>query len=122
MKIKRLKTYIIDAIIIGFISIFVMAILTDLFNLGYFKNILIVYFFVFNIYYLLCEYFWLKTLGKKVSKTRIILLNEDQNRFIQVLKRTLARLIPFDPISGLFNEEGIMWHDTLSNTKVIKND
>ena len=39
--------------------------------------------------------------------------------FLQVLKRTLSRIIPLDPISIFFDEDWIMWHDKLSKTKVI---
>lgn len=72
-------------------------------------------------YFVIFEYFFNRTIGKMIMKFRIDGLRKSKGigRFIQVLSRTLIRLIPFDPFSIFFNEEKIMWHDRVSKTKVI---
>ncbi|WP_430454172.1 hypothetical protein [Rhodopirellula europaea] len=39
--------------------------------------------------------------------------------FGKILGRSLARMIPFDPLSYLFGDKRLGWHDTLSGTRVI---
>ncbi|MBV5312002.1 MAG: RDD family protein [Prolixibacteraceae bacterium] len=72
-------------------------------------------------YFLFSEFFFEKTIGKVIFKFVITGYDENKGlkRFIQVLKRTLIRLIPLDPFSILLNEEFKTWHDLVSKTKVI---
>ncbi len=70
-------------------------------------------------YYLLCEtLFKGKTLGKLITKTRAINLDNSKMGFEDTLLRTLCRIIPFEAFSFLGNGPG--WHDKFSDTKVIK--
>jgi uncharacterized RDD family membrane protein YckC len=72
------------------------------------------------IYYLFVEFSFGTTPGKRLLGLQIIGLIKQNRaaRFVQVLKRTLMRLVPFEPFSILIGNEYIMWHDAMSNTKV----
>lgn len=78
--------------------------------------------FVILFYYTLTEYFFKgKTLGKLITKTRAVTLDNERLDFKTVLKRSLCRLIPFEQFSFLSeNDAGL--HDKLSKTKVIIDD
>lgn len=66
------------------------------------------------IYYFITEFIFRQTFGKCITNT--IVVGEKLNVMV-FLKRTLARLIPFEPYSFLFSKNK-GWHDTLSKTKV----
>lgn len=70
-------------------------------------------------YYLLLEYYANgKTLGKFITKTRVLTYEGEKPSFNQIVGRTLARLIPFDALSFL-GSGYTGWHDSLSKTMVI---
>jgi uncharacterized RDD family membrane protein YckC len=88
------------------------------------SNFRIVLFFLFAlspiIYYTFLEGITKgRTLGKLVTKTKVVRENGDAIGFKEAAIRSLCRLIPLDGISILF---GAPWHDQLSKTKVIKVD
>lgn len=68
-------------------------------------------------YYYFFEHFTGRTIGKYISKTMVVDINGNNPNKISILKRTLARIIPFEGISFFGNERG--WHDSLSKTYVI---
>lgn len=72
-------------------------------------------------YFIIFEFLFNRTIGKMIMKFRIdgLKTSKDMGKFIQVLGRTLMRLIPLDPFSIFFNEEKTMWHDSVSKTKVV---
>jgi uncharacterized RDD family membrane protein YckC len=59
-----------------------------------------------------------KTIGKFITKTKVVKLNGEKPESSDIISRTFCRLIPFDRVSFLFMKNGI--HDFLSKTKVIK--
>jgi uncharacterized RDD family membrane protein YckC len=70
-------------------------------------------------YYALFEYKTGQTLGKLITKTKVVTINGEDPNLLAILIRTLCRFIPFEEISFLIsNNSG--WHDKLSNTKVVK--
>ncbi len=73
------------------------------------------------VYFIIFEFLFNRTIGKMIMKFRIngLRTSKGMEKFIQVLGRTLMRLIPLDPFSIFFNEERIMWHDRVSKTKVV---
>lgn len=73
---------------------------------------------LFTVYYLAQEGLWGVTLGKLITGTRVIGEDGAAPRFRQILGRTLARLVPFEPFSFL---GGLPtgWHDRWSATKVV---
>ena len=70
-------------------------------------------------YYLLAEYKFQRTLGKVLTKTKVVSLTGDKPTLKQIIFRTLSRSIPFEYFSYLATVEGI--HDKLSKTRVVKN-
>ncbi|WP_196140179.1 RDD family protein [Aliikangiella sp. G2MR2-5] len=71
------------------------------------------------IYYLFFEGFFGFTPGKLVTGTRVVDLNGRKPKVATILGRTLCRFIPFEPLS-FFGSTRRGWHDSISNTYVIK--
>jgi uncharacterized RDD family membrane protein YckC len=69
-------------------------------------------------YYVFTEYKFQRTLGKVLTKTKVISLTGDKPTLKQVIFRSLSRSIPFEYFSYLVTVEGI--HDRLSKTRVVK--
>lgn len=72
----------------------------------------------FVAYLPLCEGLTQRSLGKLAMGTRVETASGGQPSFAAILGRNLARLIPFDWLSGL-SAEPIFWHDSASGTRVI---
>lgn len=71
-------------------------------------------------YYFLFEYFTQQTPGKMITKSRVVQLKQGSNYFmIQIMGRTMIRILPLDIVSYLFFRRGL--HDWISVTDV-KND
>ncbi len=69
-------------------------------------------------YYAIMEIKFQKTIGKFITKTKVVKMNGERPENSDIISRTFCRLIPFDRISFLFVKNGI--HDFLSKTKVVK--
>lgn len=72
----------------------------------------------FFVYFGFMETKYQKTLGKFITKTKVVMSDGSTPLFSDILIRTACRLIPFDRLSFLFTRRG--FHDKLSNTMVIK--
>jgi len=71
------------------------------------------------LYYFLFEYFTGQTIGKIITKSRVISASNDRtNFFIKIFGRTLMRFIVFDLFSYLFTYKG--FHDMISKTELVK--
>ena len=70
-------------------------------------------------YYLVFEGLFSRTIGKLVTGTVVVDESGFPPSFLQVLGRSLARLIPFDPLSFLGSSTR-GWHDSLSGTYVVR--
>lgn len=70
------------------------------------------------VYYLLTEGVFNQTLGKIITRTKVVTEDGLEPEFPQILKRTLCRIIPFDAFSFLTSETGM--HDRISKTLVVK--
>ena len=81
---------------------------------------LILIFGTFFAYHSIMEIKFQKTLGKFLTKTKVVKLNGVKPTNGDIFNRTFCRLIPFDRISFLFVKNGI--HDFLSKTKVVKDN
>jgi uncharacterized RDD family membrane protein YckC len=69
-------------------------------------------------YYIITEYFFQKTLGKLITKTKVISTKTfEKPTLLQIIGRTLSRSIPFEYFSFFASTEG--FHDKLSKTRVI---
>jgi uncharacterized RDD family membrane protein YckC len=70
------------------------------------------------VYYTLCEkLFKGYTLGKLITGTRAVNTDGSELSFKSSLLRSLSRLVPFEVLSGF---GGHPWHDSWTNTMVIK--
>ena len=78
----------------------------------------VIMFTTFIGYYAIMEIKFQKTIGKFVTKTRVVKMNGEKPENSDIISRTFCRLIPFDRVSFLFTKNGI--HDFLSKTKVVK--
>ena len=74
----------------------------------------------FFLYYVFMEYKFQKTIGKFLTKTKVVMNDGRKPELNEIIIRTAFRLIPFDQISYLFTKNG--FHDRLSNTTVIKDE
>lgn len=72
-------------------------------------------------YYTLMEGLLGLTVGKWLTGTRVVDEGGGAPTWRQAALRSLARLIPFEPFSLLFSEDGIArgWHDRLPRTRVV---
>ena len=78
-----------------------------------FTTLALNYFF----YYTICErYFNGQTLGKLITGTKAVRLDGSPLTFKDALLRSLSRIVPFEAFSGF----GIPWHDSWTDTTVIK--
>lgn len=74
----------------------------------------------FAIYYIPFEHKYQKTLGKIITKTKVVNLEGEKAVLGDIISRTFCRLIPFDRFSFFFTRNG--FHDAISKTKVIKDN
>jgi uncharacterized RDD family membrane protein YckC len=123
---KRFANFIIDriAFYIIFFSLSMLVamiigpeILDSMANINRFQDYLLTALFMF-VYYLLSESLMKgRTIGKLITKTRVV---DEYGRvpdFSVTLKRSACRFVPFDALSFL-GDNG--WHDDWSGTKVIE--
>lgn len=69
-------------------------------------------------YYYFMEIKFQKTIGKFITRTKVVRMDGEQPLPSDIVMRTFCRLIPFDRLSFLFVQHGI--HDFLSKTTVVK--
>lgn len=58
-----------------------------------------------------------RSLGKLITNTQAVTEDGGPISWGNAWKRSLCRLVPFEPFSGL---SGFPWHDTWTNTMVVK--
>jgi uncharacterized RDD family membrane protein YckC len=125
---QRFFHYFVDTIVIYtiiFIIIFLIAFICALLGLnsvvGWFDSLelgwYLIYFSFMIGYYVLFEGFFSRSVAKFITKT--IVVNEDGSKpdFGTIFRRTLCRIIPFEPLS-FFGGRG--WHDTIPEIYVVK--
>ena len=71
------------------------------------------------VYFLFFEAVFGRTIGKYITKTKVVDEFGNKPSFNTIFTRSICRFIPFDALSFLFGENS-GWHDTISNTKVIE--
>lgn len=120
----RFVNFLVDFIVwlvLAFIITFIIGLFiqpSDQAMISLFGYILI--FGTFIAYYALMEIKFQKTVGKFVTKTKVVKMNGEKPTDGDIITRTLCRLIPFDRLSFLFVKNG--FHDYLSKTKVVKDN
>lgn len=71
-------------------------------------------------YYVLLEGLTGRTLGKLVTRTRVIGEDDEKPTWPRILGRSLARFVPFEMFSFLGGDEPRGWHDRWSRTRVVR--
>ena len=72
-------------------------------------------------YFVFCEYFFLTTIGKRILKFNIVIERADSLKLlVRIVIRTIIRFFPLNPISFLFSEKKLFWHEILSSTRTVK--
>lgn len=76
---------------------------------------------LFAFYYVFMEGAFGFTIGKLITNTRVVDEYGRPPGFMRALGRTLARFIPFEPLSLLFGDGEVRrgWHDSLARTYVV---
>ena len=115
-RLRRFSDLLIDQLAMGVLSAISTAVRPDKS-----LNELVLESVVFPfLYYTVLEGVFGRTLGKLVTGTRVVALDGRRATLLQILGRTLARFIPFEPLSFFGRGAPIGWHDSLSNTRVIQ--
>ncbi|SLM31340.1 hypothetical protein MTBBW1_300071 [Desulfamplus magnetovallimortis] len=76
------------------------------------------FYLIFFFYYLILEFFWGRTFGKLITKTKAVTVDGENLSFGKALGRSLCRFIPFEIFSFFSGSGG--WHDRIPGTKVIR--
>ncbi|WP_160289453.1 RDD family protein [Psychroserpens mesophilus] len=92
-KGTRLANYLIDLIVIYSLW-FVVVLMSQFYNAEY-----LIFYILMFLYYLIFETITGQTLGKMVTKTKVITKDGTRPTFVNIRIRTLSRLIPFDALS-----------------------
>ncbi|MEM8892692.1 MAG: RDD family protein [Bacteroidota bacterium] len=116
-KKKRLLNFIIDMITIGILMEITFQIEAVVENKTPIRLLRLI--IVFGGYYIPMEYFLGKTLGKFLTKTRVVNEAGDKIDFRQAVLRFACRLIPFEFLSLGLGYDAKAWHDLLTKTHVI---
>ena len=119
-KGQRLANLFVDYVggsIFGFVIAFVMALAGfDALFMGPISSRVFGIGAMFG-YYLLFETLTGRTLGKLITRTKVIADTGGKPNFMKVLGRTASRLVPFEAFSFL-GDNG--WHDSWSGTRVVR--
>jgi uncharacterized RDD family membrane protein YckC len=73
------------------------------------------------IYYASFEIVLARTISKYFTKTIVVMIDGSKPKPINILGRTLVRIIPFEYFT-FFSGRKPGWHDELSKTYVVKKD
>ena len=121
---KRVANFLIDYVALFIILIFVFSavsitspnILLEMqTGIGNFIG-----FLAYFLYYIISEW-GLKgrTIGKYITKTKVVMTETGETPdFNTILRRSLSRLVPFEPFSFLGSRDG--WHDRWTGTSVVE--
>jgi uncharacterized RDD family membrane protein YckC len=77
----------------------------------------VIAFLIILIYYMVMEGATGVTIGKLITKTKVVTESGDKPSFGQIAGRSFCRLIPFEAFSFLGGNPG--WHDTITSTFVV---
>ena len=112
----RVVNFLLDTAIYFAVLIILILTFKDFVPIEYVKWISCMLYFL---YYFLFEYFRGQTIGKIITKSKVISTTTNANNYlIRIFLRTLMRLIPIDIISYIFTSRGL--HDRVSMTSVVQ--
>lgn len=120
----RLVHFFIDLIIFSILGL-ILSIIIDLFMPTSGQGTMSIlspgiFLIAFFLYFVFMEHRYQKTIGKFLTKTRVVMSDGTQPKLNDILMRTICRLIPLDRVSYLFTKNG--FHDRFSNTTVVKEE
>lgn len=118
---KRFINYIIDAVCIIVLFIILLRIIPYLVKglpFDFEIDINIILLIVYVLYYLLLESLTGKTVGKLLTRTRVVNYQGKRPSVGQIIARTLIRLL-FIEVFSFMTRVPDGWHDRVSNTEVI---
>ena len=75
-------------------------------------------FLILLLYYIVMEGISNQTVGKFLTRTRVVSEHGGKPAFMNIVGRSFCRLIPFEAFSFL-GSANKGWHDTMSKTKVV---
>jgi uncharacterized RDD family membrane protein YckC len=120
-KPTRFLNFLIDTIIFMFI-VFLHAMVLDVWlgivPEGGFELFPLYLMGLYVLYHWGFEYYFQKTPGKFITKTKVVGKNGRKVGASKLFVRNLSRVIPFEVFSFLFSDRG--WHDLISETYVVK--
>ena len=79
----------------------------------------VIQYLLLALYYILMENMTGKTIGKMITGTKVVYKDGSHPPIGKIIGRSFARYIPFEAFSFL-GEKGIGWHDSMTDTYVIK--
>ena len=118
----KMTYFIIDSIV-WFILVFLFSFIIEVLIQPKSQSMITLYGYIllfgtYLAYYIVMEIKFQKTVGKFITKTKVVTIHGERPKNGEIITRTFCRLIPFDRISFLFTKNG--FHDYLSQTKVVK--
>ncbi|UII26246.1 RDD family protein [Fulvivirga maritima] len=117
---KRLANVLID-FVACYILAFLFGVLIGIFgsiSLSEFNFNLLAYLLCFC-YYVAMEASCGKTVGKYLTKTKVVAIDGTRPTLLQIMGRSISRFIPFEVFSFFGGHKTIGWHDSLPKTRVI---
>lgn len=121
--IRRYCNGFIDSIVIIFIFSFFSAYFFPVatINDDYQSKMIFTMYFCIVLYYFIFEYFFKgRTIGKLITKTKVINKQGNPPTLLQVRKRVLIRYMPLEFFTILTRKDRTTLHDGASGTRVIK--
>ncbi len=125
---QRFVNYLIDVIVFYFLTFLFSAVLgAVLFASGGISDdsgpsMLLIYLLVLGVfigYYTLMEGTRGKTVGKMLTKTKVLKTDGTPIGYKDAFLRSLSRIVPIEWLSIFFGN-GQMWHDSWTNTMLVK--
>ncbi len=125
----RFLNFVIDNIIYEIVVIFAIYPLARLvFGKSFGENFWLTWAFnlsIFFLYYFSFEAAFQRTPAKFLTATRVVFADGSRPDTATIAKRSLIRFVPFEVISQYTGKDpnltGTWWHDSWTNTRVIKN-
>jgi Predicted membrane protein/domain len=120
----RLANYLLDLIAVYVLN-FIVGLILGLLSMGRGVSVVEAYIFGFMglfLYFFIFEGVGQKTIGKLITKTRVVMVDGSKPSWGTIALRTLIRIIPFEPFSALGTVSGqrVWWHDRWVNARVVK--
>jgi uncharacterized RDD family membrane protein YckC len=70
-------------------------------------------------YYTIAEGMTGSTIGKYITKTKVLTQSGEHISLKKALDRSVCRLLPFEAFSILLKNDGKAWHDSITGTQVV---